>query len=78
MAPDDAEDYDDDDLSDVRIDPEGTDGWATANLRVAWTLERAWRLQLDLKNLFDEGYREHGSGVNAPGFGATITAEAHF
>lgn len=69
---------DDDDLTDVRIDPDGTPGWGTANLRLAWRLERHWNLQLDLKNIFDKGYREHGSGVDAPGFGATFMAEALF
>lgn len=69
---------DDDDQTDVRIDPNGTDGWVTANLRVAWNPTPAWRLQLALTNLFDEAYREHGSGIDAPGFGATLIAEARF
>lgn len=68
---------DDDDLSDVRIDPDGTAGWATANLRLAWSPEERWRLQLALNNLLDKPYREHGSGIDAPGLGMTLTASVH-
>jgi len=66
---------DDDDANDVRIDPDGTAGWATANLRLGWRPTAYSRLQLDLKNLLDAAYREHGSGIDAAGFGATLTAE---
>jgi len=69
---------DDDDLGDVRIDPQGTPGWATANLRVGVKPAAGYRLQLDLKNLLDQGYREHGSGIDGAGFGATLTYEQRF
>ena len=69
---------DDDDLDDVRIDHDGTPAWATANVRIARTLDPRWRLQLELTNVLDRDYREHGSGVDAPGFGATFSAEARF
>ena len=56
-----------DDLTDPRIDPDGTDGWTT------WTLEFEGRLaegvfwDLALVNLFDERYRVHGSGLDGAG-----------
>jgi outer membrane receptor protein involved in Fe transport len=55
------------DLEDPRIDPAGTDGWVTANLRTSWYRGEAWALNLALTNMFDERYREHGSGIDAPG-----------
>jgi outer membrane receptor protein involved in Fe transport len=58
------------DLSDPRIDPEGTDGWTRVDLDVGGSLDRrggsTWRV--GLHNLFDEAYRIHGSGFDAPGF----------
>jgi outer membrane receptor protein involved in Fe transport len=69
---------DDDDLGDVRIDPNGTAGWVTANLRLGWTPSDGSRLQLLLQNLLDAGYREHGSGIDAAGRGAALTAEMRF
>ena len=69
---------DDDDLGDVRINPQGTRGWTTANLRLGWKPSSTSRLQLDLKNLLDKSYREHGSGINGSGFGATLTLEQRF
>ena len=69
---------DDDDRGDVRINPNGTPGWATLNTRFGWRPLPLLRLQLDLNNLLDQGYREHGSGIDASGFGAVLTAEAWF
>lgn len=66
---------DDDDRSDLRIDPEGTPGWVSANLRLAWAPTPAWRLQLDALNLLDRAYREHGSGIDAAGFGIVLGAD---
>lgn len=66
------------DLSDPRIDPDGTGGWATVNLRGGWKPAQNWRLQLDTLNLLDQKYREHGSGIEAPGRGLVATAELHF
>ncbi|MBY0401784.1 TonB-dependent receptor [Myxococcota bacterium] len=61
------------DRSDPRIDPRGTDGWATINLRGGWKPNDALRLELEIANLLDERYREHGSGVDAPGIGANLS-----
>jgi hemoglobin/transferrin/lactoferrin receptor protein len=55
------------DLDDPRINPNGTAGWVTLNLRAGWQPNRHWALQLDLENMLDKNYREHGSGVDARG-----------
>lgn len=58
------------DLDDPRINPNGTSGWATLNIRAGWQATRQLKLQLDLENLLDKNYREHGSGVDAVGINA--------
>lgn len=55
------------DVSDPRIDPSGTPGWITLNIRAVHDLNDAWRMSASLENLFDESYRVHGSGIDAPG-----------
>jgi hemoglobin/transferrin/lactoferrin receptor protein len=66
------------DLTDPRINPEGTAGWATVNVRVGWELTDTYRVRFALENLFDESYREHGSGINAPGINALVAVDARF
>ena len=66
------------DLADSRIDPDGTPGYAVANLRAGWTPRPDLRLQLDLRNLGDKAYREHGSGIDAAGLAAGLSAEYRF
>ena len=58
------------DLEDPRINPNGTSGWATLNVRAGWKADRNLTLQLDLENLMDKNYREHGSGVDSAGMNA--------
>jgi hemoglobin/transferrin/lactoferrin receptor protein len=67
---------DDDDRNDTRIDPDGTGGWATLNLRIAGRASSWLWLQADGRNLLDKDYREHGSGVDAPGAGVVLSAIA--
>jgi len=55
------------DVRDVRIDPLGTDGWATVNLAATWQPDDNWTLRLGIENALDENYRTHGSGMDAPG-----------
>lgn len=66
------------DLADPRIDPDGTSGWVTANFRVGWEVRDRVRVRFALENLWDESYREHGSGMNAPGVNAIVSLETHF
>jgi len=55
------------DTSDPRISPAGTSGWATFNLLLGWQASQSLELGLRLENLADKNYREHGSGIDAPG-----------
>jgi hemoglobin/transferrin/lactoferrin receptor protein len=55
------------DKTDPRINPEGTPSWVTFNARGAWEFAENIRLIAVLENIFDEAYREHGSGVASPG-----------
>lgn len=55
------------DLRDSRIDPEGTDGWMTANIDLRWQPGEHWTLHAGALNIFDAQYRVHGSGLDAPG-----------
>lgn len=64
------------DRSDVnRIPAGGTPGYATLNLRYGRMIDRRQRLSLNLENIFDEQYRVHGSGSDAPGINAIVTYE---
>jgi outer membrane receptor protein involved in Fe transport len=55
------------DLEDPRINPQGTAGWGTLNLLLSWEATPQAHLGLNLQNLGDKNYREHGSGIDAAG-----------
>ena len=55
------------DVADPRINPFGTAGWGTINLLASWQARPDLELGLRLQNLGDKDYREHGSGIDAPG-----------
>lgn len=59
------------DLEDPRIDPTGTDGFATmaVGARYQWP---SLTIALRVENLADAQYREHGSGVDAAGIDARL------
>ena len=61
------------DVDDVRIDPDGTPGWAAAGTRLRWSNGDAWRVDIGIDNLFDQRYRVHGSGIDAPGRSLSLT-----
>ncbi len=56
----------------------GTPGWWTLNLRGGVKLFETTRLTLSLENLLDLRYRQHGSGVNSPGFNVSISLDNRF
>ena len=64
------------DIRDVRIDPNGTSGWLTANLLLSWQPDERWRINAAFENLFDKQYRHHGSGIDAVGRNLTVSFEA--
>ena len=55
------------DVQDPRINPGGTAGYVTGNMLLSWQANPNLELGLRLQNLGDKRYREHGSGVDAPG-----------
>ncbi|MFQ5668129.1 MAG: hypothetical protein ACE5I7_17075, partial [Candidatus Binatia bacterium] len=66
------------DIRDPRIDPRGTAGWATGNVRLGWDIHPHVGVRLAIENLTDLNYREHGSGIDAPGFNAVLSFEGRF
>ncbi|MGH7406329.1 MAG: TonB-dependent receptor, partial [Candidatus Methylomirabilales bacterium] len=66
------------DLTDPRINPSGTPGWVTAHVRLGWDVHPNVGIRLALENLIDLNYREHGSGIDAPGFNAVLSVEGRF
>ena len=61
------------DIRDVRINPDGTAGWAILGTRVTWMPNADWAVDLVADNLLDERYRVHGSGIDSPGRNFVIT-----
>ena len=61
------------DIRDPRIDPNGTPGWGVIGASGIWRAANGWSLSLQLDNLLDKRYRNHGSGIDAPGRNASIT-----
>ncbi|MFQ5804304.1 MAG: TonB-dependent receptor plug domain-containing protein [Candidatus Methylomirabilales bacterium] len=66
------------DISDPRIDPNGTPGWATINVKLGWDVHPNLGVRFALENITDANYREHGSGIDAPGIDAILSVEGRF
>lgn len=64
-----------DDLDDPRIPEGGTPAWFTLNIRAFYKAAKFLNLHFAVRNILDLNYREHASGINAPGrnFILTIT-----
>lgn len=56
----------------------GTPGWWTLNVRGGINLNESTNLTLSFDNIFDKRYRQHGSGVNSPGFNVSISLDNRF
>jgi len=67
-----------DDLSDPRIPAGGTPGWYTLNYRISFSAGPNIRLHLSMENIMDFNYREHASGINAPGRNLIISGDYRF
>ena len=59
-------------------DCQGTEGWMTLNAAASLRPLPSLRTSLSVKNALDTSYRIHGSGYDAPGLDARITAEVQF
>ncbi|MFC3195058.1 TonB-dependent receptor plug domain-containing protein [Marinicella sediminis] len=55
------------DLSDPRINPFGTGGFVVYDTHFTWQQGIDRQVRLGVENLFDKKYREHASGLDAPG-----------
>jgi len=60
------------DIDDSRIEPGGTDGWTTFNLRARYSYDKLY-VTLGVENITDKAYKEHGSGVYSPGRNLLVT-----
>lgn len=66
------------DRADPRFSVDGTSGWWTVNVRGGLPLDDGVRLTVGVENIFDQRYRVHGSGIDAPGFNAVVQMEIEF
>jgi hemoglobin/transferrin/lactoferrin receptor protein len=66
------------DAVDPRINPNGTAGWATLNLRADWRIFEGLGVALRAENLADKRYREHGSGLDEPGRNFVVSIDYRF
>ncbi len=55
------------DLRDVRINPFGTGGFVVYDTHFTWQPAINSQIRLGVENIFDKKYREHASGLDAPG-----------
>jgi outer membrane receptor protein involved in Fe transport len=62
------------DVADIRIDPQGTPGWAVIGARLQKVYAQNWWFSISVDNLLDKRFRVHGSGLDAPGRNLTISA----
>jgi len=61
------------DITDPRIDPDGSAGWASLGTSTTWSNDGGWQVTVSADNLTDKQYRTHGSGIDAPGRNFTAT-----
>ena len=63
------------DVRDSRIDPNGTPGWSTSDFQLRWWNQQGTEISAGIRNLFDEAYREHGSGIDGAGRGVIFSLQ---
>ena len=52
--------------------------WVTVSLRAGGQINEYLYVKGALENMFDKSYREHGSGINAPGVNVLVSLETRF
>jgi outer membrane receptor protein involved in Fe transport len=72
---DDQGDLHPDDVSDPRIDPNGTPGWGVVNLDIGGRATDSLAWNAGVHNVFDRRYRVHASGFDAPGLAFVFGCE---
>jgi len=68
----------DNNLSDRRINPNGTPGFGILNLRAGVPLTAQTTLRLNVNNVFNTSYREFATTLDGPGFGVNLGIDAQF
>ena len=66
------------DLTDYRIPIGGTPGFAVFDVRFWYRYRQNLVILAQVENLFDSAYRSHGSAVNGPGRGISVSVEASY
>ncbi|WP_287129515.1 TonB-dependent receptor [Candidatus Cyanaurora vandensis] len=66
------------DATDLRINPLGTPGWGTLNLRAGLPLNPTTTLRLNVDNIFNATYREHGTTLDGAGTSVTLGVDSAF
>lgn len=66
-----------DDMDDPRIPNNGTPSWWKLSVHHAILFPK-WSVHLNVENLFDANYRQHGSGINSPGRSILIGVRTSF
>ncbi|MED6334104.1 MAG: TonB-dependent receptor [Planctomycetota bacterium] len=66
------------DVSDPRIDPEGTPGWNTWNVDFGGATSFGADWWIGFHNILDRRYRVHASGFDAPGVSVVVGLRATF
>jgi len=61
------------DVTDSRIDPKGTAGWISTGITAKWLTTAGWEFALGVDNALDQRYRNHGSGIDAPGRNLSVS-----
>ena len=64
------------DVRDSRMNPDGTPGWVTINVRTTWDLGDDWQVAVGIENFLDKRYRVHGSGFDAAGRNVVVSLRA--
>ena len=57
---------------------QGSPGWWTLNFRGGVNMYEHSYLNLTLENILDKRYRQHGTGINAPGFNVILSLDKMF